>query len=290
MSLRTWRVLRLSLRAALARSMQIACHFAPATGKGSDREDGSYAIDRSKHRRRIRHGSLKTHCQESAQTSLRAYAARSRLALESLSANRQPLQHGSARGKARLCQAHFGEAVRPARVLDVGANPGVYSRIAAEAGAEVGLLWDTDVQAADLNWKNGARRRHGDPSRRGGFRASDSGGWLEQRRVRRSPLSAREKFDCVLMLGILHHLLIVDQIPLPAVVGQLADITKRWAILEGIPQTDAQFISLCRGREALYRTLQESYFVRILSTRFVVRMREELSNGRTLWFLEKATT
>ena len=44
------------------------------------------------------------------------------------------------------------QRIQPAHVLDIGANSGVYSRIAALAGAQV-VAWDTDVQATDLNWR-----------------------------------------------------------------------------------------------------------------------------------------
>jgi hypothetical protein len=98
---------------------------------------------------------------------------------------------------------------------------------------------------------------------------------------------AKDRFDCVMMLGILHHLLIADQIPLPSVVDQLAEISNRWAVLEWIPQEDSQFTGLCRGREHLHAHLTEEYFVRILSARFATCSRELLPNGRTLWLMEK---
>lgn len=96
------------------------------------------------------------------------------------------------------------------------------------------------------------------------------------------------RFDCVMMLGVLHHVLASDQIPLASVIEQLAQITRRWAILEWIPREDSQFVELCRGREVLYEHLREEYFVSVLSTRFAVRDRERLPNGRTLWLVEAA--
>jgi hypothetical protein len=88
------------------------------------------------------------------------------------------------------------------------------------------------------------------------------------------------------MLGILHHLLVSDQIPASSIVDQLAQISTRWTVLEWIPQEDSQFVDLCRGREDLYRHLNEDYFVQALSKRFAVRNRERLPNGRTLLLAE----
>ena len=178
------------------------------------------------------------------------------------------------------------ELIRPARVLDVGANTGVFSRIAAECGADV-VAWDTDVQATDLNWQT-ARcaglsilplvADFARPAPPVGWRNQESAGLLDR---------ARGQFDCVLMLGILHHLLVADQIPLLEILEQLWEISTRWAILEWIPQQDSQFDALCRGRQMLYSHLSEDYFVQKLAKRFAVRGREQLPNGRSLWLVER---
>lgn len=177
------------------------------------------------------------------------------------------------------------DRIRPARVLDVGANSGVYSRIAAESGANV-VAWDTDVPVSDLNWQtahsNGLAIL---PIIADFTRPTPAVGW--QNRESASLLDrARGQFDCVLMLGILHHLLVADQIPLAAILEQLSEITNHWAILEWIPPQDSQFNELCRGRQELYSHLNEEHFHQALSRRFAVRDRDQLSNGRSLWLVE----
>jgi SAM-dependent methyltransferase len=177
-------------------------------------------------------------------------------------------------------------AIRPARVLDVGANTGVYARIAAECGAEV-VAWDTDVQATDIHWQ-AARDANlpilplvadfARPTPALGWQNRESTGLLDR---------SRGRFDCVMMLGILHHLLVADQIPLAAIIEQLREITTRWAILEWIPKEDSQFDGLCRGRQELFNRLNEEFFVRIFSKRFTVRERCQLLNGRSLWLVER---
>ena len=177
------------------------------------------------------------------------------------------------------------DCIRPARVLDVGANTGVYSRIAAESGADV-VAWDTDVQASDLSWQTATRNGLPILAIVADFaRPTPAVGW--QNRESASLLDrARGRFDIVLMLGILHHLLMADQIPLVAIFEQLWEITTRWAIIEWIPMGDSQFDELCRGRQALYSHLSEEYFIQTLSRRFAVRDRDLLPNGRSLWLVE----
>jgi SAM-dependent methyltransferase len=177
------------------------------------------------------------------------------------------------------------DRIRAGRVLDVGANTGAYSRIAAKSGAEV-VAWDTDTQATELNWGAAqAAGLHILPLVADFARPAPALGW--QNSEQQSLLSrAQKSFDCVMMLGILHHLLLADQIPLASIVGQLAAITRRWAILEWIPQEDPQFADLCRGRESLYGHLTENNFLDAVSADFVIRDQERLPNGRSLWLVE----
>lgn len=179
------------------------------------------------------------------------------------------------------------DKIRPAHTLDVGANTGAYSRIAARSGSEV-VAWDTDVQATELNWQSAQKdglqilplvADFARPTPALGWRNSEQQGLLSR---------AQNRFDCVMMLGVLHHLLLADQIPLSAIVDQLAAISKRWAILEWIPKEDGQFVGLCRGRESLYGHLTEDYFTEIISQKFAIRDREILPNGRSLWLVEMA--
>jgi len=113
-------------------------------------------------------------------------------------------------------------------VLDVGANTGVYSRIAAESGADV-VAGDADVHATDLNWKAAHDANLPILPLVADFaRPTPAVGW--QNRESASLLDrARGQFDCVMMLGILHHLLIADQIRLPDHEGQDGTFRARYA-------------------------------------------------------------
>lgn len=178
------------------------------------------------------------------------------------------------------------ETTRPARVLDVGANTGIYSRIAAECGASV-VAWDSDVSATELHFQAAHRDSlsvlplvadFARPTPAVGWRNGECADLISR---------ARGNFDCVMMLGVLHHLLIADQIPLAQVIDQLAEITTRWAIVEWIPREDSQFAGLCRGRDDLYTHLTLDHFTSLLGQRFRIRSSEHLSNGRTLMLAER---
>ncbi len=152
------------------------------------------------------------------------------------------------------------QSLRPGSVLDIGGNTGHYSRIAASVGARV-VAWDTDVASSDRSWRQAqaaglpilplvadvAR-----PTPAVGWRNAESLTLLER---------AHDRFDCVMMLGILHHLLLADQIPMADVAALLASLTRRAGIVEWVPKTDVRYIDLCRGRDELYQHLDEELFV-----------------------------
>ncbi len=170
-------------------------------------------------------------------------------------------------------------------VLDLGANTGVFSRIAAEAGATV-VAWDTDVEAAEQNRIEAARQNlpivslvanPARPTSAVGWRNAESLALLDR---------ARGRFDCVLMLGLIHHLLLSEQIPLEEIASLLRELTTRWAVMEWVPAKDPRFQDLLRGRDDLYGHLNETVFLRAIENHFTVVQRETLPNGRVLFLLQ----
>ena len=177
---------------------------------------------------------------------------------------------------------------KPRQVLDLGANTGVYSRIAAGLGANV-VAWDTDLAATERNWAQSKEQNlpvHplvadvARPTPPAGWRNAESLGLLER---------ARQKFDCVLMLGLIHHLLVADQIPLHEIAALLRDLTLKWALVEWIPATDPRFVDLMRGRDEIYGHLDEQAFLAAMKPHFMSVLNEKLSNGRVLYLLQVKT-
>lgn len=176
------------------------------------------------------------------------------------------------------------EKLRPAHVLDLGANTGVYSRIAVSAGATV-VGWDTDIGATERNWQQADAAKLpiqpllADPSR-----PTPATGWRNREWL--SLLDrAQERFECVMMLGLIHHLLIADQIPLEEVAALARELTTQWAIIEWVPASDPRFAELVRGRDELYAHLDEDAFTAAIGKHFSITEQQRLNNGRVLFLL-----
>lgn len=174
---------------------------------------------------------------------------------------------------------------QPNKVLDLGANTGLYSRIAAARGADV-VGWDTDLEATEQNWREADRLKlpvtallanPARPTPAMGWRNAENLSLLDR---------TRGRFDCVMMLGLIHHLLLAEQIPLEEIAGLLRELTTNWAIVEWVPAGDPRFQDLLRGREELYGHLDEAAFAQAVARHFTTVLREALPNGRVLFLLQ----
>jgi hypothetical protein len=99
--------------------------------------------------------------------------------------------------------------------------------------------------------------------------------------------SLSQRFDLVLLLAVVHHLRITEGIPIAEILTLAADVTRRYAIIEAVPPEDPMFRRLARGREALFSDCASSAFEAELQARFFVRDKMNLTNGRTLYLVER---
>jgi SAM-dependent methyltransferase len=178
------------------------------------------------------------------------------------------------------------ETSQPARVLDIGANTGDFSALAAGMGAEV-IALERDMAAADRLHRMARERKlaiqaiHADIAR-----PTPAVGWENAESVALLP-RLEGQFDLVLMLAVIHHLVLMEQIPLPAILALCHRLTRRHLVVEWVPVEDPMFQSLMRGRDALYGSLTEDDLLAACSGRFLVLDRKPLDNHRVLFLFEK---
>ncbi len=175
---------------------------------------------------------------------------------------------------------------RPSRVLDVGANTGAYSLIAAKAGASVVAI-DADTAAIEILSRAAAQQKLPITTLVANIaRPTPAAGWRN-----REHLSLLDrltgKFDLALMLAVIHHFILREQLPLPHIAELCASLTNRWLVLEWVPPSDPMFQEWLRGRDDLYGHLTEDDLVRAFSQFFNFADRSQLSNGRVLFLLER---
>ena len=173
------------------------------------------------------------------------------------------------------------------RVLDIGCNTGHFSMLAAKSGASVVAI-DSDPAVVGEVWCR-ARAEGLDilplvvslarPSPAIGWRNGEYPSFLDR---------ARGSFDAVLLLAVLHHVLVTDGIPLPAIMDLAAELTTGICVTEFVGPGDPMFRLLLRGRESLYEELGTPVFEAACRRRFEVIGSRRLGNGeRWLYLLGK---
>ena len=154
----------------------------------------------------------------------------------------------------------------PAWCLDMGANTGQFSEIAAATSQVVAV--DYDVASVGRIYRR-ARTAGLNilPICLDACRPTPATGWRNSEQP--SFLSRCEgRFDMVMMLAVIHHMLVSERVPLGEIVGLAADLTTRHAIIEYVGPTDPMFRILLRGRDALHAGLTTQLFEETLKQRF----------------------
>lgn len=200
-------------------------------------------------------------------------------------------------------QQHYGEAqfrfkeeftlrvlreTHPTTVLDVGSNTGHFSLMAAREGASVVAI-DSDPASAGLAWR--AASAEGldvqslavdlaRPTPATGWMNSECPSFLER---------AEGKFDLVLMLAVVHHLIVSERVPLADILALVARLTRCWLLIEYVDPADPMFVRIARGRDALHKDLNRANFETACRKRFDIVHSEPIEGTqRRLYLLRKS--
>ena len=180
------------------------------------------------------------------------------------------------------------DRTRPDWVLDVGSNSGHFSRMAAIRGASVVAI-DADSAVTGACWRSAIQEDLdilplvvdvARPTPAMGWRNRECRSFLER---------AKGRFDLVMMLAILHHLLVSERIPLEEVLDLASQLSSRYLLIEYVDPSDPMFRRLARGRDPLHADLTPNSFEGACRRRFEVVRKTPLGGcRRVLYLLRKA--
>jgi len=181
----------------------------------------------------------------------------------------------------------FLSKYKPKRVLDIGCNTGIFSVMAARAGASVTSI-DFDPVCIGRLWEKAHELKLdilplvidiARPSPQIGWRNREHASFLER---------ANQHFDCVLMLAVIHHLLVTERIPLSEIIELAVDLTTKYLVIEYIGPEDRMFKILTRGREHLYTFLDRDFFEQTCQKYFKIAHYQQIDkSSRWLYILIK---
>jgi len=190
----------------------------------------------------------------------------------------------AAEGK-RKCVDDFLQLTNPRLVWDIGANTGLFSRLATDRHIPT-ISLDIDPAAVDMNYRQGRRENNafllpllGDITN-----PSPGSGWENNERM---SLLERGPADAILALALVHHLAIANNLPLARIASLFSRLC-RWLIIEFIPKEDSQVQRLLASREDIFPDYHAQGFEAEFSRFFSIARRENIAQSGRFVFLMKS--
>ena len=181
--------------------------------------------------------------------------------------------------------SEFLDKINPESVWDLGANVGMFSRIASDKGIQT-ISFDIDPAAVEKNYLECVRKGETNilPLLLDLTNPSPNIGWENQERA---SLFERGPADTVLALALIHHLAISNNLPLNKIASFLSKICNS-LIIEFVPKTDSQVQRLLSTREDIFpdytQRAFESEFKKYFRIQNSVKIKE---SKRNLYLMER---
>jgi hypothetical protein len=183
------------------------------------------------------------------------------------------------------CVAEMLRAAEPQSVWDLGANTGIFSRLASDRGVPT-VAFDIDPVAVEKNYQRTVQNRETallpllldltNPP--GGL------GWANEERM---SLPQRGPAGAVLALALIHHLAISNNLPFDRIARYFAALTDT-LIIEFVPKADSQVQKLLSTRRDIFDRYDQRNFENIFGRRFDIKRSQRLEGTqRTIYLMRR---
>ncbi len=176
----------------------------------------------------------------------------------------------------------FLDRIKPRGVWDLGANTGLFSRLAADRGIPT-ISFDIDPVAVEKNYRN---VKKGEklilPLLLDLSNPSPGIGWKNEERM---SLLERGPTDMAFALALIHHLAISNNLPLKRIADFFQHVCNS-LIIEFVPKTDSQVKRLLTTREDIFPDYTQEAFESAFSEYFAIQEAVPLTGSeRTLYLM-----
>lgn len=185
----------------------------------------------------------------------------------------------------RQIVAEFLDKIIPKNVWDLGANTGIFSRIASNKGIPT-ISFDIDPAAVEKNYLECVRKSESNilPLLLDLTNPSPGIGWQNQERT---SLIERGPADTVLALALIHHLAISNNVPFVKIADFLASICGS-LIVEFVPKSDSQVQRLLSTREDIFPRYEQQSFEADFGQHFAIQSSVRIRGSeRTLYLMKR---
>lgn len=181
----------------------------------------------------------------------------------------------------------FIQKAKPKVTWDIGANTGLFSRLAKKAGSRV-IAFDIDPAAVEKNYRNGAKIDGESmlPLVLDLTNPSGGIGWCHNERM---SLLDRGPADTVLALALIHHLAISNNVPLEK-IAEFFCKSCQYLVIEFVPKEDSQVKRLLATREDIFPDYTYEGFEAAFAKYFNICESAQIKDSkRRLYLMQKVT-
>jgi len=170
-------------------------------------------------------------------------------------------------------------------VWDLGANTGLFSRLASDRGLRT-IAFDIDPAATERDYLETKHREetHLLPLVMDLTNPSGGIGWASAERM---SLADRGPADLVMALALIHHLAISNNVPLDKVARYFASLG-RSLIIEFVPKQDSQVQKLLASREDVFPTYDQTHFEQAFASCFTIERAQPIEGTQRTLYLMRA--
>jgi len=182
--------------------------------------------------------------------------------------------------------SEFLDKINPKIVWDLGANVGIFSRIASDKGIQT-ISFDIDPAAVEKNYLECVRKGETNilPLLLDLTNPSPSIGWENKERM---SLFERGPADTGLTLALIHHLAISNNL----LLNKIADFFNRICkslIIEFVPKSDSQVQRLLTTREDIFPDYTQRVFESEFRKYFTIQSSGEIRDSKRTLYLMRRT-
>jgi ribosomal protein L11 methylase PrmA len=176
--------------------------------------------------------------------------------------------------------------IAPRRIFDLGANTGLFSRLALNGEHCLVISTDNDPGAIEINYLENKKNHLNQvlPLVIDLTNPSPAIGW---RNTERLSFIERGPADLVMALALIHHLAISNNVPLEEISSFLASLGQA-LIIEFVPKEDSQVQKLLASRQDIFPDYALEGFSRAFANDFkLIKQTPIPGTQRTLFLFEK---
>lgn len=182
----------------------------------------------------------------------------------------------------RQLVSDFLDKLRPQVVWDLGANTGLFSRIAGGKGIQT-ICFDMDPACVEINYLTALEKGETNifPLLLDLTNPSPGIGWENKERM---SLWERGHADTVLALALIHHLAISNNLPLDRIAEFFSKICSS-LIIEFVPKSDSNAQKLLATREDIFSNYTQEAFENEFNKLFSIADRVNIRNSERTMYL-----